>query len=353
VEVTERQTASFLVGAGVNSVGGVTGNLTYEQKNFDITSPPEELGDVFSDRAYTGAGQRFKATLSPGTEFNDASILFGEPYIFDQDYSFTGELYYRDRGRTDYQETRIGGRTTFGKRLDYENSVGLTLKAEGVEIHELNDAPLRAPEIRELEGTTPMTSIALQYRRDTTNRGIIPYRGSTLTLGTEQAVPPGDYSYNKVDGRLEIYKALDEDLLERKTVVSLSGYSGYIFGDSPFFDNFYGGGLGSVRGFRYRGISPRSGLDDDAVGGQFVFVGSAEVSFPLAGDYLRYVLFTDVGDVEQDLTIGTIRSSVGFGFRMTLPFFGDAPLALDFAVPISKNGQDETQLVSFSLGFSR
>ncbi len=353
VEVTERQTASFLVGAGVNSNGGVSGNLTYEQKNFDITSPPDEIGDLFSDRAYTGAGQRFKATLSPGTQFNDASILFSEPFIFDQAYSFTGELYYRDRNRPDYVETRIGGRTTFGKRLDFENSIGMTLKAEAVEIHNIENAPLRAPEILDLEGTTPMTTVAFQYRRDTTNRGIVPYKGSTFVIGTEQAVPPGDYSYNKVSGSYDIYKALDEDLLDRKTVLSIHTDVGYIFGDSPFFDNFYAGGIGSIRGFKFRGVSPRSGLEDDAIGGSFIVTSSAELSFPLAGDYLRYVFFADVGDVETDLSFGTIRSAVGFGFRMSLPFFGDAPLALDFAAPITKNDQDQTQVVSFSFGFFR
>ena len=40
VEVTEARTAEFLVGAGVNSNGGVGASLTYEQRNFDITDWP-------------------------------------------------------------------------------------------------------------------------------------------------------------------------------------------------------------------------------------------------------------------------------------------------------------------------
>jgi outer membrane protein assembly factor BamA len=42
---------------------------------------------------------------------------------------------------------------------------------------------------------------------------------------------------------------------------------------------------------------------------------------------------------------------VGFGIRLTLPIFGQLPLALDFGVPITKDRQDDTRFISFSLGF--
>jgi len=65
------------------------------------------------------------------------------------------------------------------------------------------------------------------------------------------------------------------------------------------------------------------------------------------------VVFTDVGTVEPDFEIGTIRASVGAGIRLVLPILGQVPIAIDFAVPISKDSQDDTQLISFSLGFSQ
>jgi len=39
-------------------------------------------------------------------------------------------------------------------------------------------------------------------------------------------------------------------------------------------------------------------------------------------------------------------------FRLILPFLGQTPLAIDFAVPITKARTDYTQLISFSLGFT-
>src|SRR5581483_8939988 len=103
----------------------------------------------------------------------------------------------------------------------------------------------------------------------------------------------------------------------------------------------------------YRGVSPRDGPAEDRVGGDFSLVGTAQVSFPLVGDDFRWVIFSDVGTVEPDVEIGTIRSSIGAGLRLTLPILGRIPIALDFAIPISKNSQDDTQFFSFSLGISR
>jgi outer membrane protein assembly factor BamA len=106
-----------------------------------------------------------------------------------------------------------------------------------------------------------------------------------------------------------------------------------------------------VRGFKFRGISPRSGPDEDPVGGNFSMSGGVELNFPIASEVLRGVVFADAGTVESDFRLGTIRTSVGVGIRLTLPIFGQLPLALDFGVPITKDSQDDTRFISFSLGF--
>jgi outer membrane protein assembly factor BamA len=354
VEVTEGRTASFNIGAGVNSNGGLGANLTYEQRNFDITDWPDRLGDAISDRAFIGAGQTFRISLEPGTENTNASIRFVEPYMFDLPYSFSAEGYYRDRDRDDYDETRAGGRFGFGKRWGYTYSAQLSLRGEDVEISDIDDPILRAPEIVAAEGHQTLTSVGLQFRRDTTNRGALPSRGTSMQFGWESAgALGGEFQFQKLTASLNAYQALGEDLLERKTILGLHLDAGYIYNDAPFFERFYAGGIGSIRGFRFRGISPRSGLDDDPVGGDFSLTGTAEVSFPLAGDSLRGVVFTDVGTVEEEIQIHKVRSSIGAGFRLIVPLLGPAPIAVDFAFPLSKDGEDETQVISFSFGITQ
>lgn len=352
VEVQERQFRSFNVGAGVNSNGGVAGNLSFEHRNFDIGQVPSTLGDTFTDRAFTGAGQRFRISLEPGTEVQNASVLFSEPALWDSKYSFTNEYYIRNRIRQDWQETRTGGRVTLGRRLDFENAVSLTFRGEDVRIYDIDNKPLRAQEILDENGHNLVTSFTLGFTRDTTNRGLFPYKGYTFRAAVEQFTPPGEYTFTKVTTSYNHYFMLYEDLIERKTVLAINADSGNIFGDAPFFESFYAGGLSSLRGFSFRGVSPRSGLDDDAIGGDFLLLLSAEVSYPLAGEFLRGVVFVDTGTVESDIQLGQYRSAVGTGFRLYLPFFGQAPFALDFAAPLSKDSQDETQVVSFSFGFN-
>ena len=66
------------------------------------------------------------------------------------------------------------------------------------------------------------------------------------------------------------------------------------------------------------------------------------------------MVFTDVGTVERELEITTIRSGVGAGFRLVLPILGNQmPLAVDFAYPVSHTREDDTQIISFSFGFGQ
>ncbi|MDB5321827.1 MAG: hypothetical protein JWN40_3458 [Phycisphaerales bacterium] len=352
IEVQETQTAFFLVGAGLTSNAGVLGNISYEQRNFDITNIPSSLNELFSRKAFTGAGQYFRILLEPGTEQTRARVTFEEPWAFDQPYSFRSDLYYSTRQREHWDETRAGGALTLGHRFTNEFSARVTGRGEDVFIHAINDPFHRAPEIVANKGHHTLTSMGVALRYDTTDNKILPSRGMVIDGAYEYAgALGGDYDYHKFTLGWNYYQTLKEDLLERKTILSYRADAGYITGGAPFFERFYAGGLGSVRGFKFRGISPRSGPEDDPVGGNFSMTGGVELNFPIASEVLRGVVFADAGTVESDFRFGTIRTSVGVGVRLTLPIFGQLPLALDFGVPITKDRQDDTRFISFSLGF--
>jgi outer membrane protein insertion porin family len=354
VEVTEQKTAQFNIGAGINSNGGIGGNITFEQRNFDITNVPNDWRDALGEHAFTGAGQGFRASFEPGTIQTNASLRFSEPWLFDQPYNFIDDLYLRSVIREHYTDERIGDRVTFGKRFDYENSLALTLRGERVAIKSIDDERFRPPEILEQRGDHLLTSVGLTYHRDTTNPGFLPYKGTTTTVGWEGfGLLGGEYNFHRFVAGWNGYQTLHTDLLDRKTVFGLHLNSGFLVGDSVFFERFYGGGIGSMRGFRFRGVSPRSGRGDDPVGGDFVYNGSVEVNFPIYENMLRGVVFSDFGDVESDVKFGVVRTSVGAGIRFSLPFLGQTPFAIDFAVPITRGHHDETQFISFSLGFSQ
>ena len=355
VEVQETQTAKFIIGAGVTSNSGILGQISYEQRNFDISNPPDSLSEAFSNRAWTGAGQTFRISLEPGTELTRARVDFIEPYLFDQPYRLGLSAYLSSRIRRDWTEARAGGRVSLGRRFGDHWSASVSLRGEDVEITNIDNDELRAREIVEAEGHHTLTSVGLEVRRNTTNSVILPSEGSIFGFSYERVgALGGEYDFDKFSVEANWYTTLYEDLLDRKTTVSLRTDLGYINGDAPFFERYYAGGIGSVRGFRYRGISPRSGVDDDPIGGDFSLTATAELNFPLAGDALRGVLFVDAGTVTDDfLDLADLRVAAGFGFRLTLPFFGQVPIALDFGFPLVKDEDDDTRVFSFSLGLAQ
>ena len=83
----------------------------------------------------------------------------------------------------------------------------------------------------------------------------------------------------------------------------------------------------------------QAGTTPVTVGGRFRMLGSFEYMLPLtADDMIRAVAFVDYGTVEPDVHINwdNFRVAPGFGFRITVPALGSAPLAFDFAFPICK-----------------
>ncbi|HEX8324843.1 MAG TPA: BamA/TamA family outer membrane protein, partial [Tepidisphaeraceae bacterium] len=352
VEVEEARTATLTFGAGVNSNGGVAGNITYTQKNFDITNWPRSFSDLGGDKSFVGAGQTLRLTFEPGTEATNASIRFTEPYLLDQPYSISVEAYLRNREREYYDDNRIGGRVSLGHRFNDIYSGSVALRLEQVDISHIRDKPIRAFEILEEQGSHSLTSVTLAVRRDTTTGGLLPSKGTNTQAAWESVgLLGGEYTFQRLTLSHDRYYTLFSDLLDRRTILAFHGDAGYIAGDAPFFERFYAGGINSIRGFSFRGVTPRSGPNDDRIGGDFSATGSAEVSYPLYEEIVRGVAFVDVGTVESDFEVGTIRTAIGTGFRISLPLLGQVPIAIDFALPLTKNGEDDVQVLSFSLGF--
>jgi len=327
VEVAEQRTAQISAGVGVSSDGGLSGNIGYEQKNFDITNWPASLGDISSERAFTGAGQDFHASFQPGTIATNADIGFFEPYLLDQPYSFGNDYFLRNYVREHYVDRRLGAEISFGKRFDYVYSASLTLRGQDVNIRNIRDKfvsdptgndlvqpdgspfPNRAQEILDGAGHHTLTTATLQFRRDTTNHGPIAYKGDDAIIAlTKAGALGGTVDYNRVSASVSDYQELTEDLLDRRTVLNSHIEVGDDWTKAPFYERFYGGGFQSIRGFAFRGVEPREGIHNDPIGGDFALTGGMEVDFPIAEDILRGDVFTDEGDIENDARFGTMRA---------------------------------------------
>ncbi len=342
-EVTETKTARFLIGAGVSSNAGLLGNISFTERNFDLFARPDRNGK----RSFRGGGQTLSISAEPGTEFMRFHIDWSEPSMFDTPYSLGTRAFVFTSGRESYDETRYGGVVSVGRRFKNLWYGELAGRIEGVQVDDLDD---NAPQdVRDVEGTSALAGVKGTLVRDRTDSRWLPSKGDRFIVGYEQVA--GDFTFGRADADYRIYYTVYTDAMDRKHIIAARAAAGAIFGDAPVFERYYGGGLGSIRGFDFRGISPRQGPDDDPVGGNFkVFLGS-EYSFPIIGRNLRGVVFLDSGTVERNIEIIDYRASAGVGLRLHLPFFGPVPMSLDFGFPLSKTDEDDTQLVSFSIGW--
>ena len=347
VEVTEGRTAEFLIGAGVSSNHGLLGNISFRQRNFDILNWPKSWREFMTAQGWKGAGQTFSIVAQPGVELMRYHVEWFDPMLFDLPYSAGAKAFAFNRNRDEYDESRLGAVFSVGHRFKNRWYGELAARVEGIRINDVDSDA--AQELLDVDGSHLLVGLKGSLVRDRTDSRWLPSKGDRLRFSAEQV--GGDFDFTVFRAAYSRYWTLLTDSQDRKHVLAARSNVGAIAGDAPIFERFYGGGMGSIRGFDYRGISPRSGRNEDPVGGDFmVFLGS-EYSFPIVGRDVRGVLFMDTGTVEDNLNITTYRASVGFGIRWIVPIFGPMPMSFDFAIPLSKDPQDDTQVFSFSLGW--
>ncbi|MCI0498811.1 MAG: outer membrane protein assembly factor BamA [Planctomycetales bacterium] len=343
VTIKEGQTGSIMVGAGVGSDDGVMGNISLTQRNFDITDWPESWGDLFSGKAFRGAGQQFRISASPGTEYSFYSVEFTEPYLYDKPMALNLEGSNSEREHETYDESRLKGQIGLERRYSDDWRRGISQRFENVKITDLEwDAP---EDVVDVKGNNMLYGTRFYIRKDTTDSRFMPSRGYNFDSGYEQVF--GDYTFGILDGTYRWYTTLYEDLTELKTVLETKIHAATTVSEAPTFERFYLGGQRSVRGFDYRGISPRSGPSDEPIGSDWAVVGNAEIAVPLGSQTFSWLFFTDAGMISE----GPVRASVGTGIQIMLPqYFGPVPMRFELATPISKDEEDDTQVFSFSVG---
>ena len=356
IQVQETNTGSLSFGVGVSSDLGLLGQIGLTQRNFDIADPPRSLTDLFTGKAFRGAGQTFSVNLAPGLDNSSYSVSLHEPYLMATNLFSNVRGFYHARQREDWDENRLGGSLGLGRRFGDVWSGSLSARAETIEIQHV-DTGTPVDVVAE-QGENALTALALSITRSTTDSQVTPTKGSTLTTTVRQAgAMGGNYDFTAADLQFHKFWTMDEDYLGRKSVLSVDSSIGYIVaGDAPVFERFYAGGHRSFRGFEYRGVGPRGvtagGVTtNDPVGGDFLFLLGAQYDIPIYQDILHSVIFIDTGTLRNDVGLDQYRVSVGAGLRVRIPQLTQdgPPIALDFGFPLRKEDGDQEQLFSFDL----
>ena len=354
--VEEAQTGRLMFGVGVNSDAGLVGNVTLDEQNFDILRPPTSWDDIVDGHAWRGAGERLRIELAPGISVQRYMISFQEPYLEGSNVSFGVSGFYYERIYTEWTETRAGGRVSLGYQFlpDLQGSVSFQGQHVDIKDPEYPNAayPFPVPSLQSALGYSELYTFSGELRYDKRDSPFLATQGYQVQGTLSETL--GTYQYPSVALNVAKYFTLAERADgSGRQVLSLSAKGGYSGDDTPIFEKYYGGGFSSIRGFAFRGVTPRDPGSQMGVGGDFQLFTSAQYLFPItADDMLRGVVFCDAGTIEPKINDWDekVRVAPGFGLRITIPMMGPAPIALDFAFPIVKQPGDQNQVFSFFVG---
>ena len=347
------RTGRIMLGGAVNSDAGVTGQVTIDERNFDIMRWPRSFQDLASGTAFRGAGQTFRIELAPGSSFKRYTASFVNPNLFGYkpiSMSVSGFLY--DRAFNDWDEERLGGRLAFGYRITPDLSVSAGMTGQNVDLSTSRSGP---DALTDVIGDNALYSGEVSLTHDTRNSPIQASAGHYFEFKFEKTF--GDFDYARFETEFRQYWLVSERADKSgKQTISYSTQLGFSGDETPIFENFFAGGYATLRGFDFRGASPVDPVNGVETGGRFQWLNSLEYMFPItADDAFRGVAFVDFGTVESDIEINSdnFRVAPGLGLRVAIPLLGPAPLAFDFAVPVSKASTDDERLFSFYMSLVR
>lgn len=358
VYVEETRTGRFMFGMGVNSDLGVTGQITIDERNFDWRRPPTSFQDVVNGTAWRGGGQGFRLEAQPGTQVQRYLVSFTQPYLYigsvPTPFSLNLSGFFYNRQYFDWTEERLGGRLALGYRLTHDLSLSGAVRAENVGIDAIRVSGV-VPELDEVVGDNGLYSGKMTLTHDTRDTPFAATEGHLIEMSYEQVFGSFDYPRGELDYR-QYFLARERPDGSGRHTLAYSFKFGVSGAQTPIFENYFSGGFSTMRGFDFRGASPRHAGTGIVTGGEFRFLGSVEYMFPLtADDMLKGVVFCDYGTTEENIEINSenFRVAPGVGLRISIPAMGPAPLALDLAVPVAHADGDDIQNFSFFFGFGR
>ena len=337
VEVEEKSTGSLSFGAGYSSDSGALGEISLSESNL--------LG-----RGYEG-----KLGLTIAQRRSNINASFTNPYFLDREIAAGFDIFKVTRDLQDtssYDLDLIG----FALRAEYPITEQLnqdwkySLKRTKVQNVD-EDASLY---VKESEGTDWLSSVTHGLTYDKRNSKFSPSEGYFVRLTDEVAGFGGTKRFLRNEVRGGYFYPVTDDM-----VLELSGEVGHIVGlgkDVELTDRFFVGG-DDLRGFESGGIGPRDINTKDALGGEWKYTGTAQLSFPLGFPKELRVkgrVFTDFGSTGSLASSGpdimddaSIRVSTGVGLAWFSPF---GPIGVDFGFPIVKESYDEEELLRINFG---
>ncbi len=372
VEVAERPTGTFQIGAGFSSVESFIAQAQVSQNNL------------------FGRGQSLTVQAQLSGLRQLFLFRFVEPYFLDTRWTFAFDAFNQSRAfgiASDIQgftRNATGGNLTWGYPLSWDARAFLTYKLERVSLDQSGTSSNFAVANLFRGGFTSSLRASVTY--DSRDNRLFPTGGwhvngffevaDKFTLSENIFVRYGGFArhYRRLWGPFVLKLNSEVGVTVSRTAEGV-----------PLSERYIIGGIYDIRGFRSRSLGPRlrylndigTGLFEIPLGGNLQLIGNAEIEFPLFRQVgISGVVFADIGnaynlegrycpgsvggvnavspkfdpcfDFPTSLTEG-IRRSVGFGFRWISPL---GPLRFEWGIPLDRQEEygEDALVFEFTIG---
>ncbi|WP_078746102.1 outer membrane protein assembly factor BamA [Oceanospirillum multiglobuliferum] len=353
--VEEQASGSLNASVGFSQNSGVIFGAGVKQNNF--------LG--------SGNDVSFSVNKSDTTQKLDISVF--DPYYTLDGVSRGISMFYQESNLASsdisgFATDAYGVKVTFGYPITETTRVGATIAADNTRVYTGDDPVAEVLNFISTEGDTHRAyKLGVFITDNKLNRGIMATAGSYQKLSAEVAVPGSDDTFYKVEYKNRYFVPLNDDY-SIKLRTDLAYADGY--GDNPllpFYEHYFSGGLGSVRGYRGNSLGPKSTptgtAEATAFGGNALIETGAELIYPLwfieDRSSLQTTVFIDAGNVfstqcasvstncTSGIDLSELRMSVGAGLTWLAPI---GPLDFSIARALNAKADDDTEFFQFSIG---
>ena len=285
ITVKEKQTGNLLLGAGFSSADKISLTASIKQEN------------VFGSGNYLGVElntSKYSRTLVVSTV---------DPYFTVDGISRAIDVYYRTQKPLnsqgeEYQLVTPGAAIRFGVPFSEYDTVFFGIGFERTDIRG-NQLPNNYFLYRELYGATSNSvPITIGWARDSRDSALVPNDGRLMSANLDWGIA-GDIKYWRLNSKYQQYVPLTKQftLGFNAEIGWGKGLGGKPY---PIFKNFYGGGLGTVRGFDQNSLGPVD-VTGAYLGGNRRINLNTELYLPVPGTgndrTLRFFTYVDAGNV--------------------------------------------------------
>ncbi|MES3014135.1 MAG: outer membrane protein assembly factor BamA, partial [Pseudomonadota bacterium] len=338
IAVKEKQTGNLQIGAGFSSADKLSLSGSIKQEN------------VFGSGNYLGVElntSRFSRTLVVSTI---------DPYFTVDGISRYIDVFYRTQRPInsqgeEYKLVTPGASIRFGVPFSEFDTVFFGIGFEQTKIEGTNLPVNYRNYVTEFGSSSSSIPLTIGWSRDSRDSALVPNAGRLTSLNFDWGLT-GDAKFLRTNAKFQQYIPFSK----RFTFGFNADFSwGKGLGGRPYpiFKNFYGGGLGSVRGFDQNSLGPVD-VTGAYIGGNRRLNLNSELYLPIPGTgndrTLRWFTYVDVGNVwgENDkLSFDSLRASAGLGITWVSPV---GPLKISYGTPIRKQPTDRIQRLQFQIG---